>query len=389
MPATRSTILFSGMIAADPRQGGATWAVLQYLLGLRRLGHRVCFVEPIKAAKILPAGASLAESENAQYFHQVLRQFGLDGSAALLLDGTAETVGMSHQALSDVAREADLLINVSGMLADERLTAPIPTRAFLDLDPAFVQVWHANYGIDMGFDRHTHFVTVGQAIGQPECPVPTCGRSWIPTLQPVDLEEWRPVTDAQPPAALTTVANWRGYGSVEHQGLIYGQKAHSLRQFIDLPSRTRQPFVLALSIHPGEVNDVKALAANDWRLVDPADVAGTPDAYRDFIHRSRGELGIAKAGYVASRCGWFSDRSACYLAAGRPVIAQETGFSRFLPTGDGLFAFTSTGDVVAAVDAMNRDYPRHRRAARELAEAHFDSGRVLTRLLDKLRGGGL
>jgi len=266
------------------------------------------------------------------------------------------------------------------MLSDEKLLDPIPVRVFLDLDPAFVQIWHANYGIDMGFARHTHFVTVGQNIGRPECPVPTCGVTWIPTFQPIDLTQWQP-SDPMPHRAFTTIANWRGYGSVEHQGVFYGQKAHSLRQFIDLPKRTDEQFLLALSIHPDEVKDLDALAKNGWRLIDPAVVARTSDDYRNFVAGSKGELGIAKAGYVASRCGWFSDRSAAYLACGRPVIAQDTGFARVLPTGSGLFAFSSADDVLAAIEAINGDYAKHRRAARELAEEVFDSAKVLTRLL--------
>lgn len=383
MPAEQSTILFAGMIAADPRQGGATWAVLQYLLGLRQLGHRVCFVEPIKASKLQPAGAPLAASENAAYFLDVARRFDFLGSAALLLEGTGETVGLSYSELREIARDADMLLNVSGMLADKDLTDVIPTRVFVDLDPGFVQVWHANYGIDMGFARHTHFVTVGQALGRPECPVPTCGLRWLPTFQPVVLGEW-PRADSTTRDSWTTVANWRGYGSVEHQGVFYGQKVHSLRQFIELPTRTPERFELALSIHPAEVKDLEELARNRWCLLDPSTVAASPDDYRSFVSGSKGEFGIAKAGYVASRCGWFSDRSACYLAAGRPVIAQHTGFGDFLPTGEGLFAFDTAEDVLTAIDAVNRDYARQRRAAREIADAYFNSDKVLTRLLQNL-----
>jgi hypothetical protein len=376
-------ILFSGMLAADPHQGGATWAVLQYLLGLRRLGHRVCFVEPVNPAKIRPTGATLSASDNARYFREVVTRFGLEEDAALLLEGTQKTAGLSYDALITRAGSAELLLNVSGMLKDERLLERIPTRVFLDLDPAFVQIWHANYNIDMGFARHTHFVTVGREIGQPHCPVPTCGVMWMPTLQPVDLSHW-PVADVLEHDALTTIANWRGYGSVEHQGVFYGQKAHSLRQFIDLPTRTDETFLLALSIHPADTKDVESLAKNGWRTVDPAVVAGTPDDYQRFVAGSKAEFGIAKAGYVASRCGWFSDRSACYLASGRPVIAQDTGFARSLPTGAGLFAFATAEDVLAAIEAIASDYPAHRRAARDIALEFFDSNRVLPRLLDQV-----
>jgi hypothetical protein len=213
--------------------------------------------------------------------------------------------------------------------------------------------------------------------------VPTCGREWITTAQPVVLEHW-PAGGPIVYDGLTTIANWRGYGSIEHEGVFYGQKVHSLRQFIGLPTRTAEKFMPALAIHPGEEKDLAALSSNNWRLLDPAAVADTPGKYRQFVQGSKAEFGVAKSGYVASRCGWFSDRSACYLASGRPVIAQETGFSRWLPTGEGLFAFRTGEEVLAAIDSINRDYARHSRAAQEIAEAHFESDAVLGRLLRKL-----
>jgi hypothetical protein len=349
--------------------------VLQYLLGLRRLGHRVIFVEPLPADKL--AGSTA-------YFRQVMSDFGLGDSSALLAAGTRESVGMPRADLLDAARGADLLLNVSGMLTDPDILGAVPVRVYLDLDPAFVQLWHAQ-GIDMRFDGHTHFVTVGQAIGTADCPVPTCGRRWLPTFQPVVLERW-PVAERTIHDALTTIGNWRGYGSVEHGGVLYGQKAHSLRRFMTLPTLTRERFALALAIHPGEVKDLAALRENRWDLLDPGKVADSPASYRDFVAGSKAEFGIAKSGYVLSKCGWFSDRSACYLASSRPVLAQDTGFRKFLPTGEGLFAFNSTEEVLATIDAMNRDYPRHRRAARALAEEYFDSDRVLPRLLEQVGG---
>jgi hypothetical protein len=376
-------ILVSGMIAADPHQGGATWAVLQYVLGLQRLGHEVCFVEPITEKALRPAGGTLAEAVNAAYFREVVADFALAGRAALLLAGTEETVGLTHAELRAFAQRADVLLNVSGMLEDPALLEPIRTRVYLDLDPAFIQLWHSAHGIDMRFAAHTHFVTVGRGLGTADCPVPTCGREWIPTFQPVVLDEW-PVAERVEHEALTTIGNWRGYGSVEHEGRHYGQKAHSLREFFALPKLCAEKFRPALAIHPGEEADLAALAENGWDVLDPAEVAATPHAYRRFIQGSKAELGIAKSGYVHSRSGWFSDRSACYLASGRPVIAQETGFSRELPVGEGLFAFQTMEEILAAIEAMNRDYARHARAARRVAEEFFDSQKVLTRLLDEV-----
>jgi hypothetical protein len=375
-------ILVSGMIAADPYQGGATWAVLQFVLGLRRLGHDVWFVEAVPASSQRPAGVPLADSVNAAYFRQVAEEFRLE-QGALLGIGTRRTIGREYEELRQIAGQADLLLNISGMLTDQELTGRIPLRVYLDLDPGFNQLWQVAQGIDMRFAGHNRFVTVGQAIGRPGCTVPTCGLSWIPTLPPVVLEHW-PVAGQITEDGLTTVGNWRGYGSIEHDGTFYGQKAHSLRRFVGLPKLTRERLLPALSVHVGEVKDLAALAENGWALLDPARVADTPEKYRRFIQGSKGEFGIAKAGYVAARCGWFSDRSACYLASGRPVLAQETGFSDFLPTGAGLLAFETVDDVLAHIEALNADYPRHARAARGLAEEFFDSDKVLARLLERI-----
>jgi hypothetical protein len=373
-------IVVSGMLAKVPDQGGATWAVLQYVLGLKRLGHDVYFVESMEPADLKPGGASLDRSGNAAYFRQVVHEFGLAGRAALLLANTEATVGLSYADLRAATTRGDVLVNISGTLSDRALTDAIPVRIYLDLDPVFNQLWYASEGIDMRFAGHTHFVTIAQSIGEPDCVVPSCGLTWIATWQPVVLEQW-PAADDVVYDGLTTVANWRAYGSIEHQGVFYGQKAHALREFMDLPTKTHERLMLALSIHAGEVKDLAALRANGWELLDPAVVADTPSSYRSFIAGSKGEFGVAKSGYVKGRCGWFSDRSACYLASGRPVLAQDTGFSRYLPTGTGLLSFSTREEAVDKIAALDRDYAAHCRAARALAQEHFDSDKVLTRML--------
>jgi hypothetical protein len=385
MPDRKLAIVFSGMIAGDPGQGGATWAVLQYLLGLRRLGHEVCFVEPLKRERLRLDGADLNTSSNSNYFRKVAAEFALDRSSAVLLAGTTQTVGLSYEELRRFAKRADVLFNVSGMLRDPELVHAPRIRVYLDLDPAFIQLWQAAEEINMGFEGHTHFVTVGQTIGRPGCAIPTCGRAWIHTLPPVVLDHW-PAVDAFAPRefdGFTTVGNFRGYGSIVHDGAHYGQKAHSLRGLVTLPKLSEQCFMPALSIDPAEVKDLAALAANGWRLLDPARVAGSPDDYRSFLQGSKAEIGIAKNGYVVSRCGWFSDRSACYLASGRPVLAQETGFSEFLPCGEGLLSFETVEQAASGADAIASEYARHARAARAVAERYLDSDRVLASLLER------
>jgi hypothetical protein len=366
----RLRILFSGMVAGDPRQGGATWAVLQYFHGLRELGHDVALVEPLRR----PLDSAVAE-----YFDSLALP---ERRAALLLAGSRETIGMGYEEIAEFAHGADLLVNVSGMLADQQILEAVPIRAFLDLDPGFNQIWELT-GEEMGFDRHTHFVSVGQLLGTPGCRVPSCGRRWIKTLPPVVLDRW-PATAPPVSEAFTTIGHWRSYGSIEHEGVGYGQRAHSLRRFLDLPRRVSVPLELALGIHPDEKKDLAALRENGWRLVDPGRVAGTPEAYAAYIRGSYGELGVAKSGYADSRSGWFSDRSACYLATGRPVAAQATGFEQVLPVGEGLLAFTDMDEAAAAIEEVKARPGLHRRRARELAVDLLDARKVLSRLLIEL-----
>lgn len=352
-------IAVAGMVARDPHQGGAIWAVLQYVLGLRGLGHDVVLVEQVPDDRFL---------DTAPRFAAVTREFDVEGVLA--------SPGRRLGAL----RGADLLLNVSGTLTDEALLERCETRAYVDLDPGFTQLWHATGQADMGFDRHDRFVTIGHGLGGR---IPDCGREWITTPQPVALAHW-PVADIATDGALTTVAHWRAYGSIRHDGVHYGQKAHALRPLLGLPGETGARFRLALGIHPGERDDLAALRREGWELVDPIAAAGTPGAYRAFVQGSWAELGIAKLGYVEAANGWFSDRSACYLASGRPVLAQDTGFGAWLPEGEGVLAFADADGVAAGLEALRADYPRHRRAARELAYEVFRAERVLAPLLDRL-----
>jgi len=349
-------IAVAGEVAGRARQGGATWAVLQYAVGLRGLGHHVHVLQP---------EGELAPPARA-YFREALDHFGLAGE--LIAPGGG-------------VKGFDVVLNLSGVLEPAAISS-IPTRVYVDLDPAFNQMWQES-GVDRRFDGHTHFVTVGLAVGTEACDVPTLGRSWIPTLPPVVIDCWPP-GEAIQTAAMTTVANFRSYGAIERGGVRYGQKVHSLRTLISLPKRVRARFVLAMAVDPAEERDIAQLRANGWELVDPVAVAGTPDAYQAFVAGSWAEIGISKSGYVDSRCGWFSDRSTCYLASGRPVVAQDTAFSRFLPVGRGLFAFDDLNGAAAAIEELQSDYARHSAAAREVALEHLDSRKVLTGLLERV-----
>lgn len=373
------SILVSGMTASVPGQGGATWAVLQYVLGLLRAGYDVHLLEEMRGDA--PPGVPFFRTPAASYFRQVMRRFGLECRATLVDAGSGDSIGLDRDALRARIDRTEVLLNLSGTLATPAWTEAIPIRVYLDLDPAFTQVWAEEGALDLRSGMHTHFATVGLELGRPGCPIPTCGVDWIPTLPPVCLEEW-PVSRLDPPRnAWTTVAHWRAYGSVEWGGEHWGQKAHAVRRLIDLPGRAPDSVEIALGIHPDEAEDLEALRAGGWRLLDPRVEAGDPVRYRRFVSESTAELGIAKAGYVDSRSGWFSDRSACYLAAGRPVVAHDTGFSAHLPTDVGLLAFDTLDGAVEAMVQVRADYERHRRAARSVAERFLSAHRVLPRLL--------
>ena len=353
-------VLLAGRFAGVPHQGGATWAALQWVLGLRALGHEVVVVEQ------LPGPADPVQRE---YARTIDRQTGV---TVLLLE---------HAGPPPELAPLDLLVNLSGVLRDERLLDLVPRRLYVDLDPGFTQVWHAQ-GADVGLDGHTHHATVGLALGG-GCTAPTVDRTWLTLLPPVVLGRWEPQEQTRWDAA-TSVGHWRSYGPVEWDGLRYGQRAHAVRRLLDLPARSPLPLRPALGIAPEETDDLAALRRCGWQLLDPADVTATPEDYRAFVRGSTCELGTAKAGYVDARTGWFSDRSAAYLAAGRPVVAQDTGWSAQLPTGEGLHAYDDVEGAGAALDAVLSRPAAERRAAVEVARAHLDARTVLGRLLEQV-----
>ena len=353
-------VLLAGMVVRHPHQGGAVWAVLQWVLGLRLLGHDVTLLEQ------LPGPPTAHQRAYAELVH---RQTGV--RPVLLWPG-------SGYALAGV----DLLVNLSGGLRDPALLAGAARRLYVDLDPGFTQVWH-DQGVDVGLGGHDAYATVGLAVGRPGCLVPTLGLPWLNLLPPVALEHWSPLSTA-PRWGVTTVGHWRSYGPLTDGGVVYGQRAHSLRRLWGLPGRSPLPLQLALGISPGETADLTELDRHGWHLLDPQQVAADPQAYRAFVRGSTAELGIAKSGYVDARSGWFSDRSACYLAAGRPVVAQDTGWSAALPTGAGLFAFDDLDGAVAGLQQVAADPAGHGAAARDLAREHLDARTVLGRLLEQV-----
>ncbi|HEU4703717.1 MAG TPA: hypothetical protein VFS37_14645 [Conexibacter sp.] len=374
----RGRIAIAGCVAQKAHNAGHTWQFLQYLLGFKRLGYDVLLLDSLEHA-----GNDFArERRCVAYVRSVMREHGLDGAWTIALPG-GRTAGMPRAKVARFVADADFLLNVMGFCADEQLLGRARRRVFLDTDPGFAQMWH-ELGLADVFAGHDAHVTIGERIGQTECEIPTCGLDWITTPQPVVLEQWPRAADP-PSRPFTSVASWRGaYDPVEYEGKRYGLRVHEFRRFAPLPALTGRAFELALAIHAAEAPDLALLRDTGWSLVDPTEVATTPAGYRDFIASSTAELMIAKGMYVQARSGWFSERSICYLASGRPVVAQDTGLRGLHPLGSGLVAFDTLDQAAACVESIAMDYRRHAADARAIAEEVFDSDRVLAHLLAHL-----
>jgi hypothetical protein len=382
---TTKRIVVGGSLAQKPGYGGHSWVFLQYLLGFRRLGWDVLFVDRLQPGMCHDrAGSpcSLSESVNLPYFSTVMEGFGLRDACALLDDEGRSIVGLPRDEVLERMRTSVLLLNVMGYITDEELLSSAPRRVFLDIDPGFGQMWREQ-GLHNAFEGYDDLVTIAENIGEPSCRIPTCGLDWITTRQPVVLSQWPASRVAG--SCFTTIASWRGmYSPLVQDGRRYGLRVHEFRRFFELPRLSRQRFELALAIGAEERDDLRLLDANGWRLADPAAVAGDPWDYRRYIEGSLAEFTVAKGMYVHAKSGWFSDRSICYLASGKPVVAQDTGLEALYPTAEGLVTFEDPGDARAAVEEVGGNYARHARAARDLAEGWFDSDKVLGRLLAKL-----
>ena len=376
------TIVVSGAIANKHQHGGEAWVRLSWARGFRDLGFRVILLEQISPQNCVDADgrpAPPAASANVAYFRNIAADFGFADSCALITDEGQTLVGLRPDALFDLACDSALLVNISGHLRHAPLFTRFPAKAYIDIDPGFTQFWHAS-----GLAGHDAFFTIGENIGNPDCPIPTNGLPWRPTRQPVLLTDW-PLTPPPTPHRFTTIASWRGpFGPVEFAGQTYGLKVHEFRKFLALPKFATHHFEVALNIHPADQKDRAALLQNNWHLADPLTAAGDPQRFAHYVQNSSAEFSVAQGVYVNTACGWFSDRSVRYLASGKPVLVQDTGFTRHLPTGHGLLAFTTLEQARAGADDIVHNYPAHAAAARQLAEDYFDSRRVLPQLLGDL-----
>jgi hypothetical protein len=366
--------------------GGQTWLSLNWLRGLAGLGHEVWYVEDDSVWPYDPEKDSITDDCSYAVGHvgRCMDRIGLPGQWAFrLADREGACWGMSPARLHELYRTCDALLNVVGAtdLREEHMAAPL--RVYIESDPvtAELRLASGDEHTRLAFANHHAMVTYGENFGAADCGVPLNGIKYRKTRQPVDLDLWPMAYD---PAArfFTTIGNYRQDGSdVEYNGEIYRwSKHHEWEKFLGLPRRAAQPFELAMM--PDDPADRERLEAHGWRLVAPfrmsLDVFGDYPAY---FRRSRAEFTVAKDQNVRLRSGWFSERDACYLACGKPVVAQDTGFSKIIPTGEGLFGFTTMEEVLAAIDAINTDYEHHCKAARAIASEYFDARRVAARLL--------
>jgi hypothetical protein len=371
-------IVFAGIIARYPF-GGVTWCSLMYLVGLRALGHEVLYIEDTGECIYDPDRdeISIDPGYGTRYIHAALEPFGLgDRWSFVNYDGSYH--GLSREAVRAYCADADLFVNLSGgswFWREEY--AEIPRRVFIDSDPVFTQLaiakgeqWYVDFF--QGFDR---LFTFGANIGTLDCDVPTSGLTWHPTWQPIVTDEWH---TSEPPTRdrFTTVMTWK----TESFADVDGNKDREFLQFIGLPAQTPSRFEIAVN------GPMELLEEHGWSPIGAIGVSRSLWDYRDFIRGSKAEFGVAKHAYVSRCSGWFSDRTECYLAAGRPALVQDTGWSTHLPSGTGLIGFSTIDEALQGLEALESDYALHSTRASEIAREYFDASRVLPRFLEEACG---
>jgi hypothetical protein len=375
-------------MAAQPWAGMA-WMHMQIAAGLLKLGHDVYYVEATSEWPYDPKrNMKVPDADYAvPYLAGVAESFGLrDRWAYRQSASDGEWFGLDRLEAEDLLAHADAVLNVTGATNPAEVGLKIGRLVYFGTDPVGHEVAFAqgDPGMRALIEQHQDIVTYGENIGSPDCPIPPLPRLRARTRQPVLMEMWQ----SGPPSkeVFTTVANWRQLGhDLVFSGETYAWSKHEqFMKFVDVPRRVGEPVELACGIDQLTPDERRTVEAAGWRLVDAHAFTTDPWSYRAYVRSSRGEFTVAKDFYVRPRSGWFSERSACYLAAGRPVITQDTGFSAVLPTGEGLFAFTTTEDVLAAFEKVRADYARQSRAAHDVAEEYFRAERVLAKVLEDL-----
>jgi hypothetical protein len=365
---------------------GVTYQFLHYLIGLRSLGYDPYYVEDSGRWIYDPQLNDLSPdpTRNLDAVVPVLKAHGFGERWAFRGKyPEGKTYGMTDAQIDALYREADAFLNVTGAqeIRDEHLA--VKRRIYIESDPfaSQVKVAKGDPGMIKTLETHDTLFSFGENLGAPDCSVPVEKFRWLPTRQPVVLDLW-PVAPGKSDAAYNTITTWHNKGKdIEWRGdTWYWTKDREFEKYLDLPKRRRVKLELAATVND-QVKGV--LRGHGWHQVDSIEISRRAECYREYIQHSRGEFTVARDQYVRPRTGWFSDRSACYLAAGRPVITQETGFSKFLPTGKGLFGFSTMDDVLKAIDAVESDYDGNRRAAREIAAEFFEAEKVVASLMQR------
>jgi hypothetical protein len=400
-------IIVTGLIAQHRLLGGVTWDYLNVVLGVKRLGHDVYYIEDSGEWPYSfdgpPENNRVATDPRPTVEHlaSVMTQFGLATKWAYHFPPTSEWFGLSDEKRKELIHSVDLLINVSGTLEKPEDYRRVRRLVYIDTDPVFTQIDIAgnNSGRRHQVNAHDVHFTVGECLGKG---LPATGHRWHPTKHPVVLSEW--LSSVPHRNTFTTVMNWTSYKVVTYCGRTYGQKDVEFLKFISLPQKVL-PTTLEVALHKPHIrwpstyentpSCARTLNQNDttwtphevltqlgWRVVDATEVCPDFNRYRQYLQTSKGEWSVAKNGYVDGKSGWFSGRSACYLAAGRPVIVQDTGFNRVLPCGEGILSFNTLDEAEAGIREVEGNYSRHATAARDIAEAYFDSDKVVSRLLE-------
>lgn len=387
-------IVVTGLAATYPF-GGVFWDYLQYVVGFKRLGHDVLYLEDCGKWCYEPKQQTFIEDSerNAAYLaHHIARLDPDLGGRWFFRDVSGKTHGRNWNQVVEFCRTADLFINLSASCEMREEYFAASRVAFIDSDPMYTQASIRQLAEETAdpvaraklkaLHQHDVFFTFGENVGRPDCQVPTDTFGWIPTRQPIVLDCFRDaaVAPALRRRVLTTVASWEPAekGPVI-DGVAYRGKSVEFERFITLPSLSPLPLELAMS----GLAPIERLRAAGWRVLDAYNISADPWAYRDYLARSFGEWSVAKNAYVAGHSGWFSCRSACYLALGVPVIVQETGFSRNIPSGEGILSFSTVEEASSAIANLVADPERHARAAREIAEEYFASDKVLAKLIDR------
>ncbi len=373
-------IIFAGSIGRFP-VGGHAWIDMQYLLGLTRLGHKVTYLEECGEESWVYNWQTEELTTDLEYPTSYIRQClkTSELSDNWIYRAGKSSVGLDVSTFMDICSESDLLIIRGVSLNLWRPEYNLPTRrAFIDVDPGFTQFKLANNDLELvnTVNKSEKLFTIGQRLGAADCSIPTLGYEWLNTVSPVSLQDWQYV-ESNDAVYFTTIMQWRSYKDAFYEGKSYGNKEKEFPKFITLPSLSTQPLKIALTGAPPE-----KFTDCGWEVIEGWSSSFTPSSYQKFIQESRAEICIAKQGYVATRGGWFSDRSICYLASGRPVLMQDTGLNDWLPTGNGIVTFSNLKEAVCGIEEINKNYEHHRRAARELAEQHFDATYVLTNLIN-------